>query len=66
MRGCHEGAIDEIQGKIKEQIKKSPEKFWRLKNKPYLCSRFRTRPNGGAKRLQGFASLAQLARARDL
>ena len=43
--------------------------FWRFENNVYLCNRFRTGPksNGLTLRLQRhFASLAQLARARDL
>ena len=46
--------------------KKKAEKFWRLKNKSYLCSRFRTSPKSQLNGCKDFASLAQLARARDL
>ncbi len=44
--------------------------FWRFENNAYLCNRFRTGPKSNGLTLYDckgiFASLAQLARARDL
>ena len=43
-----------------------PKYFGGLKKKSYLCTRLETISASHTKRVQGFASLAQLARARDL
>ena len=47
-------------------MKKSPEKFWRFKNNAYLCSRFQRGCKSQTIATAKKASLAQLARARDL
>ena len=59
----HEGAVAEIQGKIAQSLKKSVKSFGNSKIMPTFASAFRLFAGG---RMLSEASLAQLARARDL
>ena len=66
MCGRNEGPTDEIQGKIEKSIKKSRKNFGDSKISIIFAAVLRHVLNALPDGCKDFASLAQLARARDL
>lgn len=66
MCGLDEGAADQVQGKNKKPLKKLRKSFGDSENSRIFAAVLQHVRNAMPNGLQGFASLAQLARARDL
>ena len=66
MRGFHAGSTAEIQGKIEKLLKKTSKNFGNSKISRNFAAVFKQVVNLILERLLEKASLAQLARARDL
>ena len=66
MRRLNEGSTAEIQGKIEKLLKKTEKSFGNSKISRNFAAVFRQVVNLKRERLLRKASLAQLARARDL